>query len=213
MPKNKSSKTQKQVARNTTVMVRELQQPPRRLVSVTFPMVFRFTAYGTQSASTYYRNQMLSLLLLGGTSTTTNVRLIQSIRIRKLELWDPASTGSPGNHANITWLGTQTQRAVLDAATVGTSAAAYISSVPPRDSTAYFVSTQSVNEGEALFGLTASIGSILDLHATVTIVSDSTTANSFYTTSASPVQNVMYYTNLDGTAGNMRPTVELCRIT
>lgn len=197
-----------------TTVVRELQQPPKRIVSLTFPQVFRFTCNGAQSAAFTTRGQLLSLILSGSGFTTSNIRLIQAIRVTRLELWDPANgTSTPDNHANITWLGTQSQHRVFDDATVGTAQAAYINTRPPRDSTAYFVSYQGVNESEGLFGLTCGVGAILDVHAIVTLASDYNGAMSLATTANATVAAATYFWNLDGTSGNMRPTVELSRIT
>jgi hypothetical protein len=195
-----------------TIMARGLEQPPKRLVSCTFPMVFRFQCGGAQTASFYTRGQLLSLLISGNGSTSAT-RYIQAIRINKLELWDPANGINVTNHANLTWLGTQSQHRVLDSVTVGTAAAAYITTKPPRDSSAYFVSQQGVSESEALFGITCSVGAVLDVHATVTVASDSTTVQTVVTTSNTTTAGQVYFWNLDGASGNMRPTAELSRIT
>jgi len=101
----------------------------------------------------------------------------------------------------------------MDDATVGTSAASYISTRPPKFSTASFVSQQGVTESEVLFGLTCGVGAILDIHAEVTIASDYANAMTVVTTGGTTTPGVVYFWNLDQGSGNMRPTVELSRIT
>jgi hypothetical protein len=211
-PKAMSKRRSLHRAREMAIMARGLEQPPKIRVSATFPMIFRFQCAGAQTASAYNRGQLLSLLVSGNGSTSAT-RLIQSIKVNKLELWDPANGVNVTNHANITWLSTQSQRSVIDAVTVGTAAAAYISTRPPRNSTAFFVSSQGVNESEGLFGITCSVGAILDVHATVTIASDWTVVMSVVTTANTTTAGQVYFWNLDGASGNMKPTVELSRIT
>jgi hypothetical protein len=190
-----------------------LSQPPRRTISLVHDMVFRFNCLTVQNAAAYTRAQLLSLLVFGQGSTT-NYRLIQAIRVKKIELWDPANgTSTPDTHANITWLGAQSQRRVFDDASVGTSQAAYISTVPPKDSTANFVTWQSGFETEALFGISCGVGAVLDLHCTVTVASDFNSAMSTVATTATSTLGVIYFNNLDGTSAGMRPSVELNRIT
>jgi len=153
-------------------------------------------------------------LLLFGKGDTTPYRMTQAIRVNKIELWDPANgVGTPDNHANLTWLGRSSQRRVLDDATVGTSQAAYISTCPPQDTDAYFVSWQGTDESTPLFGISCGVGSILDLHVTITLASDFNSAQSTVATTATATAGVIYYNNLDGTGAALRPAADLNRIT
>jgi len=190
-----------------------MSQPPRRTVSVVHDMVLRFYCVTAQSAATYTRSQLMSLLVFGK-GDTTPYRMLQAIKLKKIELWDPANgVGTPDNHANITWLGTQSQRRVFDDASVGTSQAAYISTRAPRDSDAFFVSWQGTSESTPLFGISCGVGAILDLHVTVTLASDFNSAQSTVATTATATAGVIYFNNLDGTSGAMRPAIDLNRIT
>lgn len=176
-------------------------------------MVFRFTCGTAQNASTYTRAQLLSILLTGTGTTTIGTRMIQAMSIRKMELWDPANGVTISNHADIVWIGTQSQHKVLDHCTVGTAAAAYISTRPPKDSTASFISMQGVNESEVLFGITCSPGAVLDITADVTLASDWGVTMTTVAVTGPVSLGVVYYNNLDGTSGALRPALELNRIT
>jgi hypothetical protein len=195
------------------MLANALSQPPKASLSVCPTMVFRFTCGSAQNDATYTRAQVLSLLLQGTSTTTIGTRLIQAIRVNKLELWDPANGVTVSNHADLVWFGTQSLRKVMDHCTVGVSAAAHISTRPPKNSTASFVSMQGISESEILFGITCSPGAVLDIHASVTLASDWGIALTTVSVTGPVSQGVTYFNNLDGTGGNMRPALELNRIT
>jgi len=183
-------------------------QPPQRNIALVCPFVFRYLAQSALTREVITRGDALNALVMGNV-TTTNYRMIQAIRVTRLQLWDP-STGAttPDNPASIVWDGTTTQHEVYSDIAVGTANAAYIDTRPPATSNASFVSETGISESEELFDITCGPGAVLDMHCVITLASDSF-VGATVTTSASNAATIAYFNALDGTTNLLRAPLGL----
>jgi hypothetical protein len=188
------------------VVAKELANPPKRQLAVGGNMVFRFMVKLTQQDAAFSRNSITSLLLQN-TAATANTKLIQSILLKRIEIWSPPTLGTTSSivnqQASVVWYGTQTGFKVANDANVANTAT-YVSSSPPKASTASFWSETGIDGSEILFKLCAPIDSVIDLHCDITLASEAFLQN-FYTTTLSGTAGQTYYNCLDGTAGNISP--------
>lgn len=172
-------------------------QPPKRVASLTFDHTFRFVGNHGVSQQPVLRSDILNLVFTNISGSTTNFRMQQANRVKRVQIWDASNgTGALGFTAGLVWAGTQSQHRVYDDSSVGTAAAAYIDTRPPKQSTASFVSMAGVSESEVLFYLTCGTGAIIDLTCEVTVASDFGTATTITTTN-SGIAGRAYFTYLD----------------
>jgi len=182
-------------------------QPDVPVRDVSFPQggqVLRFIATSALLQVPVTRKNLLCAILRCNATTTYN-RLIQSVRVNKIEMWsNPLNTaGTTDLGMAISWGTTafDSDRVRSDIH-IGFDEPAYVSSRPPKDSTASFWSYVGQNETESLFYLTGPPQTIIDLHVQVTMSSGDNVALPNVTLSTSGITGAMYFCCLDGPTGS-----------
>jgi len=195
------------------LIARELINPPTRNLAITGTWVFRFVVTSAQQDSAYTRLSVTGMLL-SARAANTAARLIQAALLKRIEVWSPPTQGLTANlneqGAAVVWYGTQSMFSTKSDINVANTPS-YLSTKPPKDSTASFVSEMGILDTEILFKLTAPVGSVLDLHCMITLASEDFGQGSYSTTNAMTVGQT-YYNCLDGGAGNVKPMSILTQI-
>jgi hypothetical protein len=186
--------------------------PPRAMLSLTYTQRFRFFAKTNQTNHTVLRGDILNLVGIGTSTANTLVRIMQSARVKQVEIWTapynvPGSSGVSFS-AGVVWQGTSGDLKYYNDANVANTAT-YLKSRPPRNTNANFWGQESNDETEALFFLTAPVGSCIDLMVEYTAGSIYAGPNPTFSTTSTIVNHQFYFVSLDGTTGNIDPPVAI----
>lgn len=186
--------------------------PPRAMLSLTYTQRFRFFVKTNQTNHPVLRGDILNLIGIGTNVANTLVRIMQSARVKQVEIWTapynvPGSTGVSFS-AGVVWQGTAGNLKYFNDANMANTAT-YLKSKPPKTTDANFWTQESNNETEALFFLTAPIGACVDLIVQYTAGSIYAGPNPTITTTSTIVNHQFYFVSLDGTTGNIDPPVAI----
>ncbi len=136
-------------------------KPPMLAASVRTKHVFRYAASAGTSNITVLQSDVMNALLLASSSTVF-YRLIQALRIEKIEMWSWA-TGVTPVEVSLTWKGEYGPSVVMSDMSAGTANPAHISGRPPKSSSASFWRASGTDESFELFELDCPNGTIVDL--------------------------------------------------
>lgn len=190
-------------------------QPPTRTLSFGKVHTFRFVCANTAGVN----NQAIltsNLLNMLGICTAANTlrRMIQALRVTRLQLWappvDPAVTTVVA--CSLTWNGLNTlfkQRSDYPLGQV----VGYVDSRPPKPLEADLVSTEGVNESTAIFFVNCPYQSVLDVTCDLTMLSLYAGANATFSTTAAGTIGIPYHVPIDGTTGNWKCMSSILSIT
>jgi hypothetical protein len=184
--------------------------------TMTYPVTVRFTVTGSAPNLVVTRGNVLNLLVCA-VSTTSVARIWGSCKINKLKIWQATQATAPTSSftgVQLEWLSEQgPDRVMQDTGNI--MRPAHISSRPPNTSFASFWNLSGSNESVNLFKLSAQpfggtsgtgtpllIGSIVEIHMTVTNLDDETPV---LTTVVAATQGQVYVRSLDGVFGNYVP--------
>jgi hypothetical protein len=130
---------------------------------------------------------------------------VAAFLIKKIQIWSPPPSQGAISTCAIEWTGTSPVSTVeVSDTTNSVTMPAYISSVPPRNSTATF--WQRAN-AIAMFVLTVPPGSIIDLDLDLVLLDDAALATVYAVATA--VLGNPYYLALDGPATHLLTPVSL----
>lgn len=149
--------------------------------------VFRYDCTAGTSNITILQSDVMNALLLASSSTVF-YRLIQALRIEKVEMWSWA-TGVTPVEVSLTWKGEYGPSVVMTDMSAGTANPAHVSSRPPKMSSASFWRASGTDESFELFELDCPNGTVIDVH--VELVLDN----------ASDTSSAVTYTSGTGTPG------------
>jgi hypothetical protein len=186
--------------------------PPKALLSLTNTQRFRFLVKTNQTNHAVLRGDILNLIGIGTNVANTLVRMMQSARVKSVEIWTapynvPGSSGVSYS-AGVVWQGTSGSLTYYNDVNVANTAT-HLKSRPPKTTDSNFWTQESSNESEALFFLTAPIGSVVDLVVQYTAGSIYAGPNPTFSTTSTIVNHQFYFFSLDGTTGNIDPPVAL----
>lgn len=138
-------------------------------------------------------------------SATSSYRLLASIRLKKVEVWAPASAGSFAT-ASVEFTSTAStvsaRRALFSDTTLGTARPAYVHARPSPESLAgmWFTSSGTAT----LFSVTCPSGSVIDVSMSVTFVGTEG-ANARSWAPAALTAGRVYCSPLEGSGGVCNP--------
>jgi hypothetical protein len=142
--------------------------PPPFVPTVSLFHKFRYqnTSNGTYTIT---RKQMLNLLLVTPTAATS-VRLLQAIRLRKVEIWaNPVALGSSPQSVSVEWVGENSPSTVISDISMGVRPA-HVSTKPPARSSAQWWSLSGSQEADALFTMILPLNCVIDVSADLRFV-------------------------------------------
>jgi hypothetical protein len=145
-------------------------QPPPFLPTVKTEHKFRFTS-GSMTGSNVMitRKQILNLLLMA-TSATTTVRLFQAVRLKRVRMWsNPTALGQPPDACQLEWLGENSPSTVISDSSMGVRPA-HVNSLPPPSASNRWWSISGQLESDVLFALTFPANTIVDVTVSARLV-------------------------------------------
>jgi len=194
----------KRRSRNKRLAGGKISQPPELDSSVNVHHVFRFVANAGALVGITVGNVLTSLgvmaTLVAGTTKTT---FASSFRVRKIEIWAPAAAAGAAT-PTVAWNGAggRSRDEEKISTTVGTAAASYYASVPPKKSFAELWQ-DSTGSANVLFTLSAGVGAVIDLTVDFTLSNNDPGVT--VTTGVASTAGLVTYFPLDGTGGQFRP--------
>jgi hypothetical protein len=172
-------------------------QPPAFIPTLKLTHKFRFVNAGGTTVSITRKN-LLNLVLTATTATTT-VRLIEAIRLKKVELWtQPTALGNAPITVQLEWLGENSPSTVTSDTTMGVRPA-HIRSIPPSASSNRWWSMSGSLETDVLFSIQCPANTYCDLTAELRLVEQEAPTAGDVPAGAAVGQ--LYGDYLDGIAG------------
>lgn len=152
----------------------------------------RYLVVGTQTAVSVTRGALLNHLVMNSASGTANYRLCSAIRLKSVQVWGAAASGT----VSVEWRSANGPTVIASDTTVLSAQPAMVRTAPPAHTLASFWSLTGSNESEVLFIITALDGSIVDI--TYEMVLQNGEAPVLATTTASGAIGTVYMTYLAG---------------
>jgi len=174
--------------------------PPAITATNTVNHVFQYVSQGNLTKFSITRAFMLSTVIMNSSSSTTNYRISNAIKLNSISIWSglPASGSAITSTVAIEWLSSYGPSKIVMDTTINVSKPAVIHSRPPVNSLAGFWSLRNSNESDVLFQVTLPTGSIIQTNVTYNLQDD--TAINLVSTTNSGAVGTVYYTYLDGPA-------------
>jgi len=175
--------------------------PPPFTPTVKSRHKFRFSTDSSVSVN-ITRGNLLNLLMVA-TSSTSTVRVIEGIRLKRVSIWtNPvigvgSSAASPLLGAQISWIGENSPSTVISDITMGVRPASIQSRPPPSSSNRWWCMS-GMQESDVLFALNIGASSVVDVLVDIRLVDEeSPTAGE---APSGAVTGQMYGGYLDGIA-------------
>jgi hypothetical protein len=197
--KKKSSRGKRSVLR--------VPEPPELNASIVVPHTFRYTvsAGGTYTIT---RDMMLQLLVMQSAANTA-LRMVAASRLRRVEIWDTATSTGALSAVNLEWSSGNSPPVVHSDVSVGSAAPLYVTSTPPAKSFASFWSLEASTGSalsESMFTFSCSANAVIDVHVELVIqnrgiFTGSGSAPAALTTTTAGTVGFVYAAYLDGIGG------------
>jgi hypothetical protein len=191
---------------------RSSNKPPQLSSNVVVNHTYRFTS---SSGNTTFVTPVSMLCAAGSFTSVLNTSVVSifgALKVKRVTVWAPPASQGAVSTCSIDWAGSgaasQGSLEVSDT-TNSVSTPAKISSAPPRGSLADF--WQNAAQTNSLFGLTAPVGSIIDVQLSL-IFQDADNAPAT-TTVATAAIGVNYFLSLDPNATHRYVPVSLSTTT
>ncbi len=163
-------------------------------------------------ASTAFNGQIFPIGLIGacgGVCTVTNTTislLVESLRLKKIEVWSAPATQGASSTCTVEWSGSDNSPNVeVSDTTISVARNAHLVTSPPNLSLASFWTTPT--SSNALFSLTCPINSIIDIWLDEVLADQASALGT--TTVATGVLGELYFLPLDGTTTHLLIPVSL----
>lgn len=181
-------------------------QPPPFVPTSSYSHKFRFVN-GTNAGTFAITRARLLNLFLTATSATTTVRLIQAIRLKRVQIWsNPTALGAAPTSIQLEWLGENAPSTVISDTSMGVRPA-HVSSSPPPSSSNRWWSLSGQLESDALFTMVLPANCVIDVSTEVRLVEqEAPTAGDI---PAGAALGQFYGDYLDGIVGSMLTPVGL----
>jgi hypothetical protein len=156
--KNKQGRTRRGVRSRRG----ESTHPPMYVPTVSLSHKFRFINGANSGTFNVARSNLLNLLQLATTATTT-VRLFQAVRLKKVEIWgNPVALGAAPTTVRLEWIGNNAPSTQVSDTGMGVLPA-HVSSVPPANSSNRWWCISGTSESEDLFTLVLQPDCVIDV--------------------------------------------------
>ncbi len=145
-----------------------------------------------------------------GTGSTTVIPIIRTLKVHRVEMWQPYSTSNNTNTCAITWYNSAGNKgSELSDVTTSSADTAHLVSSPPQGSQCSFWidATSTVS----LFELNSASNCIVDLWVSV-VVADGTVALVALSVTNATTANLMYYLALDHNGADIYRPISLLTI-
>jgi hypothetical protein len=159
-----------------------------------FKHKFRFLSVGNATPVVITRKQLLCSYLVGTATAMTCYRLIQGIKLNRIEMYS-GNIGSSYQTIALTWLSNYGPSTEISDTSTSNASPAHFETTPPLQSLASFWSMTGSNESEAILNITAAQNAILDVWVDIVLMDGPGAAVS---TSQSCSSGYFYVTYFDG---------------
>lgn len=186
---------------------RNASHPQQLKTAVSCRHTFRFKASSALSAVQIQAHFINDLLQVAAT-TTTSYTVIDTFRIRKVEMWGPMASDLVPVTVSLEWVDAVTQldtnRALISDTSMGSNSVAHIIAIPPNKTTSSFWQGDSTNPS---FILNGPVNTVVDLEISFTIINNlNGDDNPVAITVAGATVGQVYMGRLDGpTTGLLTP--------
>jgi len=176
---------------------------PPFIPTIKFSHKFRFVNGTNNGTFTITRAQLLNLVLVAPT-TTTSTRIFEAVRLRMVEIWaNPVALGSAPTTISLEWLGPYGPSTVVSDISMGVSPA-HIRTSPPAASSDQWWCMSGFNETDDLFTMILPADCVIDVAVDVRLVEQEAPTAGDFPTGASVGQTYGDY--LDGlSSGKLVP--------
>ncbi len=196
---NKKNKKRQGPRKGRLAQGRARLAPPEFVSTLALGHRFRFTGASGASAKSITRGMLLNLVSMA-TTTTNQFRILQAVRVKRVQVWSqPVTLGTAATAVVVEWVGNQAPSTIHSDTSVGVMPG-YVSSRPPRDSSNRWWSISGSNESETLFKITCPTGSIIDVSLTCRLIDDESATAAENGTGAASTVGTIYWNYLDGFA-------------
>jgi hypothetical protein len=176
-------------------------QPPRLVPTMKLSHRFRFTtAANNFGGGSITRKNLLNLMLYTPTAITS-VRLMQAVRLKRVQIWtNPSVLGAAPVICAIEWLGQNAPSTLVEDTSMGIRPA-HVDCRPPPSSSDRWWSISGFLETDVLFNLTAPPNSVIDVTVEIRFVeAEAPTAGDV---PAGAIIGQLYGNYLDGLASGL----------
>jgi hypothetical protein len=132
-----------------------------------------------------------------GAGSHTTFRLLQAVKLNRIEIWSSQSSGASVSTVSILWQTQYGAQIEHSDSSTSTTFPAHLITTPPPQSLASFWSTNGSDESEVLFQVSANQYSIIDVHMDL-VMADG--AGVTVTTTGNTTADFVYICCLDGAA-------------
>jgi len=195
--KRKRSRTSRRRPRKNSAGRGSALNPPPFRPTMKVNHKFRFVN-DANGSYTITRANLLNFIVIADTTTATS-RIIEAIRLKKVEMWTNAAVSAAAavNTCSLEWVGSNSPSTVVSDTSMGVRPA-HIVAVPPPSSSNRWWSMSGTDESDDLFILTTpnSTYSVVDVSVEIRIVE--TEAPTSGPTAAGATAGGLYAATLDG---------------
>jgi hypothetical protein len=172
---------------------------PRQLsINTRFKMTLRY-AGGNSSYVSITRAMMLNTYLMNLTSSTSNARILQAIKLNRIEIFGAGASGvASTGFCAIQWLSTLGPAIELIDTSNSTAYPPHLITSPPPNTLASFWSIAGSNESEVLFKIYCVTNSVVDISFEAVFADGANLLGAFITSANSGSSNYLYVSYLDG---------------
>jgi hypothetical protein len=195
--------------------------PPQDLSCIVRNHHFRFIANADCTDKEILKSTLLSLLLMNLSSTNVNVRIIQAMRVTRVQVWGvPDNTAGDVTSSAVTFCDSAfgTDLKFIHTISVNQDKPAYVDARPRKGSPCDQWFNQGVTETDQFMTLQMPQNSVIDLQCDIQVAglltaSGAILTNASYNTTNNGTLCQLYWHALDGSANVLRPPTGMSTIT
>jgi len=185
-------------------------KPPQLSSNVMFNHTYRFTSTSGTATGITATSLLCAAGSIGTVTNTTVSAIGATVKVNRVSIWTPPASQGSFATCSVEWFGgANTNNKEVSDTSNSVATPASIHSRPPAKSLASFWNAIGTN---ALFVLTAPVGSIIDVNLSV-IFNDDDSLGTAMTTVATAVVGTIYYLSLDPNATHRYVPVSLTTTT
>jgi len=155
--------------KNTSLGDRSLLRPPPFIPTLSLPHKFRFVNGANSGNFSISRGNLLNLFVVA-TSAVTTARLVEGIRLKRVQIWaNPSALGTAPTTIQLEWLGENSPSTIVSSSTMGIQPG-YVSARPPPSSSNRWWSMSGNQESDPLFSMVVPVDCVIDVDTEVRLV-------------------------------------------
>jgi hypothetical protein len=193
---------------------RMIDRPRQLSINTKFKMTLRY-AGGNSSYVSITRAMMLSTYLVNLGSTTSNARVLQAIKLNRIEIFGAGASGvASTSFCAVQWLSTLGPATEFIDTSTSTASPPHLITTPPPNTLASFWSIAGSNETEVLLKIYCVTNSVVDVSFEAVFADGAPLLGSVITTTNAGSNSYLYVSYFDGPyASGVYPAMAVATIT